>query len=142
MKQYTRTAVYVGRFPTGRDLLRSIHAFCVEKGVQAGHISIMGALKRASLGWYDLEARKYSQFEIEEPTEILHCTGNISLLDGRPFAHVHAVLSHQDRPAIGGHVFKGCEIFVAEYQILAYEQEPLQRGLDEQTGLMLWPADP
>ena len=41
-------------------------------------------LKKATLGAYDFEQNAYSTFTIDHTIEILHCTGNISMLEGKP----------------------------------------------------------
>ncbi len=141
MQEYTVERVLVGRFPTGADLLRSVTALCQREGVRAANVSILGALRRACLGWFDARAQRYERFEIATLSELLHCGGNVSLLDGVPLPHLHAVLAVADRPCVGGHVFEGCEVFVAEYRIEVLAGPELQRMPDPTTGLQLWPAD-
>lgn len=141
MTEYRPSRVLVGRFPTGADLLKSVQDLLQREEVCAGQISIIGALRKSNLGWYDDAQGQYHTFEEERLAELLHCTGNVSLLDGAPFPHLHAVLSIHDQSTFGGHVFEGCEVYVAEYQVTVYEGVPLERVPDEATGLKLWPAD-
>ncbi len=142
MRRMETAEVLMGRLPTGSDLLEGITALCRENRVLAGKITIIGALRKAKLGWYDEDAREYHTFEVPETTEILSCVGNVSVLDGRPFPHVHAVLGLRDEKVLGGHVFQGCEVFVAEYVLEVFAWgEGLERVEDPTTGLKLWPAD-
>ncbi len=133
--------VHVARLKAGGDLLTEIHEFCQNNGIQFGMVSIIGALKNATLGAYDFEQNAYSTFTIDHTIEILHCTGNISMLDGKPFAHLHATVSGHDGKALGGHVFEGCEIAVAECIIQQFEGPALLREEDPVTGLKLWKAE-
>lgn len=141
MQEYTVERVLVGRLPTGSDLLRGVRSLCQREGVRAAHVTILGALRQACLGWYDASAQRYERFNTTELAELLHCGGNVSLLEGEPLPHLHAVLAIRDQPTLGGHVFEGCEVFVAEYRIEVLAGPELQRLPDPTTGLQLWPAD-
>lgn len=141
MQEYTIDRVLVGRLPVGADLLEGLTTLCREQNVQAGHVEVIGALTESRLGWYDPGERRYHGFEVNELAELLHASGNVALLDGRPFIHLHAVLALRDERTFGGHVQEGCKVFVAEYRITCYRGEPLQREADSQTGLKLWRAE-
>ncbi len=141
MNTYTVEKVLMGRLPTGSDLITGLTELCQAEGIQAGQVSLIGALRSAKLGWWDDQNQVYHDFTVDHTTEILHGAGNISLLDGKPFVHLHLTLSHGDHPAIGGHVFEGCEVYVTEYIITALKGEPMTRHMDQATGLKLWKAD-
>ena len=65
--------------------------------------------------------------------------GNISLKDGKPFAHIHLVLSDEEGRSIGGHCFEGCYVFVCELVIRELIGEELYRVPQEECGgLNLW----
>jgi uncharacterized protein len=63
--------------------------------------------------------------------------GNISLKDGEPFVHAHAVLSDDEGKVRGGHLLGGT-IFAAEVHVTELLGETLARRLDNVTGLSLW----
>ncbi|RJO66111.1 MAG: DNA-binding protein [Myxococcales bacterium] len=132
---------HVGRLKAGGDLAEEVGRFLDRHGVRFGVVSIIGALAKAKLGSYHFGERVYKTFDIDHESEILHCTGNISTLDGKTFAHLHATLSGEDGRAFGGHVFPGCAIHVAECVVLEFAGEPPVRQDDPQTGLKLWPAE-
>ena len=140
MTEYRIDRVLMGRLPPGTDLLEGIVALCVRERVQCAHLSLLGALTHSALGWYEPEGRCYHRFEVDGIAEILHGSGNISLLDGQPFPHVHLTLSQGEQRTFGGHLMPGSLIFVAEVQLLCYVGPPLQRELDPVTGLKLWPV--
>ena len=66
----------------------------------------------------------------------------MSLKDGKPFLHLHAVLGDTKLRAWGGHLFHGSRIFAAEALLLRLQGQPLERRPDPVTGLALWPACP
>jgi predicted DNA-binding protein with PD1-like motif len=66
--------------------------------------------------------------------EVLSLLGNITLADGQPKVHAHAVVGLPDGSTRGGHVLEAhvwptLEIFLVE------SGEPLHRARDPETGL-------
>ena len=126
--------VHMIRFPEGKDLVKEIKRYADEKGIKSGMVSAIGALKSATLGYFDPKLGKYLKKEIDVQCELLSLMGNISLLNGETFVHVHAILGSRDFDTIGGHLIGG-EIFVAEVIILELE-EKLERF--KSGNLYLW----
>lgn len=129
---------HVTRLTPGGDLVAEVAALLETLNIRFGMVSIIGALGRATLGAYSFTDRRYESFTIDHEIEILHCTGSVSLLDGKPFAHLHMTISGHDGKALGGHVFEGCEVKVAECVVLEFDGQPPLREDDPATGLKLW----
>ena len=127
----------VARLDHGADIISQITSIAVEMEIKAGYIAAIGALGRAEIGYYDQSRQKYEKIGIEEPTELVSCLGNISLLDGQPFVHAHAVLSSGNGTVWAGHLNRG-EIFAAELFIQELLGPDLIRVPDFVTGLKLW----
>ena len=70
--------------------------------------------------------------------EIISCFGNATLRDGKPFVHVHVVLSDCEGKTFSGHLLPGTTLFACEVFIDEFEGEALDRSYDELTGLHLW----
>jgi len=138
MIETTAQRVFIFRMNPGADLLDDMARFLAEKNIRFGTASIIGALDKAILGAYSFEECVYKKYTYEREMEILHCTGNISMLDGAPFAHLHMVVSDIEGKAFGGHVFSGCKVKVAECIVTEFAGEPLIRQTDDTTGLKLW----
>lgn len=130
--------VHVARLAAGGDLAIEVVAFLKKHGISFGSVSIIGALKNATMGAYSFEKREYRSFHISEEMEILQCGGNVSILDGEAFAHLHMTLSREDGSVLGGHLFEGSEIHVAEITVLEFDGEPPVRQEDPHSGLKLW----
>jgi len=79
----------------------------------------------------------YHVTPVDEPVEIAACLGNISLLEGRPFVHAHAVLANGRGRSWAGHLVRGT-IFAAEVYLQELSGLPLKRVPDSITGLKLW----
>ena len=95
---------YVLRLDPGDDLLPSLTAFAEQEGIEAGHVSGLGAVERITLGFLDPETKEYVKRRFEEAMEVATLTGTISREGDRPFVHLHAVVAPRELLAYGGHV--------------------------------------
>ena len=119
------------------DLIDSITTIAREKDIKTARFTAIGALKYATLGYYDQTNREYHDIVIDSPHEIASCTGNISLKEGKPFVHAHVVLADEKANTKAGHLLKGT-VFAAEVHIRTLTGKSLTRQYDEVTGLWLW----
>jgi len=138
VKEYTLGRRFMGRLPHGEDLITAIIELCRGNRIQTAAFSLIGAVSHVTMGSYDQKQQVYVTFEKQAPFEIVTCSGNVSLKDGAPFVHVHAVLGDEKGGTIGGHVFSKTIVFAAEITIQELVGEPLERVYDPVTGLMLW----
>jgi uncharacterized protein len=125
------------RLKHGAELVRSLTELARSKGIAAGSLTAIGALKSARLGYYDQKGHKYRETRIDSDCELASCTGNISLKDGVPFAHIHVVLADEAGNIKAGHLLEGI-VFAAEVHLSQLEGPKLGREYDEVTGLSLW----
>ncbi|MCE3234728.1 MAG: hypothetical protein K0Q50_908 [Vampirovibrio sp.] len=142
-KEFKPESVFMGRLEKGADIVSSLEEFCAERGIKAAWINLLGALDKATISYYDQEKHQYFHRELTGDYEIISCSGNISLKDGKPFAHLHIVLSDTEYSAIGGHLWPNTvSVFAAEFAIFKLEgdtgAEDLVRCPDVETGLALW----
>ncbi|MCG8570761.1 MAG: DNA-binding protein [Spirochaetes bacterium] len=129
---------YMGKLNHDGDLLNELTQFCQEKNIKLGRIQAIGAVKKATLAYYNQDKREYEYFTLDKHLEILDLVGNISIRDGKPMVHAHITLADQEGKAFGGHLAEGTIIFACEAVIEVYEGNDLVRGYDEQTSLPLW----
>ena len=127
----------LARLEHGAEIIDEITSLIIEKDIRAGHLNVIGALDQAEIGYYDQLSHSYQGIQINEPVELASCSGNISLLGGRPYAHVHAVLSGMKGTVWAGHLTSG-RIFAAELYVQELAGQDLIRSLDTVTGLNLW----
>ena len=100
--------VLIGRFEFGDDLLNSLNDVCKMEKITLGFISVIGAVTRAELGYYDQAQKRYTNcIVLEKKLEIASCTGNISFKDKEIFVHAHISLADHDGTAYGGHLMPG-----------------------------------
>ena len=129
---------FVGRLETGSDLVEEIERHCAEHGIRAAQVTVVGAMRRVRYAYYRQEAKEYLELASETHHELTSFVGNISERDGRPFLHAHASFANAEGATVGGHLLRGCEVFVAEVMIRELGDVSLVRIHDEETGLALW----
>lgn len=129
---------FVGRLPTGSDLVQEIERFCLERSVVAAQVVVVGAMRRVAYAYYEQGDKRYRELSSETHHELVSFVGNISLRDDRPFLHAHGAFADETGVSVGGHLLPGCEVFVAEVFIREVTGVELVRQPDETTGLALW----
>lgn len=124
------------RLVKDEKIVETVTKFCEENSIHGGVISGLGGASDITLGFYDLTTKKYSWKEFAEIHEILSMNGNVALVDGKPFLHIHIALSNHNFQAIGGHLKEAtvgatCEVMISD---LATE---MSRIYDDEIGLKL-----
>ena len=130
--------VFMGKLSHGGDLLEQITDICRKEGIQLGRLEAIGAVQRARLAFYNQQTHQYESLAIDRPLEITKLMGNVSLKEGHPFVHAHITLADEKGVAYGGHLAPGTLVFACEFVLEALDGPPLERELDEVTGLYLW----
>ena len=137
-REYARGRRVMARLPHGGDLLAEIAAVAEAHGMDAAELRAIGALQTARLAFYDQTSHEYGEFAVDAPVELAGLLGNVLRRDGATAVHAHATLAGHDGACVGGHVAPGCVIFACELILQELVGEPLERELDEVTGLPLW----
>ena len=129
-------AVLVARLYPGEDILSSIEKIANEKRIQSAHLSMIGAVSRVHLGYFDREINGYKDFTVEEDLEIVSGIGNISRHDEKYVVHAHIVAADENGRCYGGHLLAGCQVSVT-IELIITEIPELTRTRDETLGLNL-----
>jgi len=120
------------------DLLDSLTNYAKENNIQAAEINFIGAVQSAKVLYFNQEKKKYDEHIMDQPYEVLSGIGNISLLDDKPFVHVHVVLADSSGKAFGGHLDKGTKVWLIEAFIHEVDSKNLVRNFDENICLSVW----
>ncbi|BAD84754.1 hypothetical protein, conserved, DUF296 family [Thermococcus kodakarensis KOD1] len=130
---------FLFRVPAGEDLLEAINRSAESRGIKTGVVMGIGSLRNPVVGYYSEEEKRYRSIELSGTFELLSLNGNISLKDGKPFAHLHVTLGDEEGRVFGGHLIRG-EVFVAEVYIEELIGKPLERK-DMGNNLWLWETE-
>jgi hypothetical protein len=127
---------FIVRLATGEEIHTALKELARAERIDAASVEGIGAVYEAVLGYFDREAREYLRRTIPEEMEIVSLSGNLTIKESEPFAHLHVVLGGRSYEAVAGHLFEGrtgatCEIVVRPLAGF------VKRTLDPATGLFL-----
>ncbi|ESY78142.1 hypothetical protein X740_21495 [Mesorhizobium sp. LNHC221B00] len=92
----------------GEEAFTALTDFAADRKVDGASLTAIGAFERATVGWFDPDAKTYRKIPIDEQCEVLSAIGDVALGDdGKPSLHVHAVLGLSDGTTRGGHLLDG-----------------------------------
>ena len=128
------------RLNDGDDLVEALEKLAEREGIGAALVTVVGMVRNPSLGYYSGPERGYVVNKLEGVYELASCTGNVSLLNGKPFVHLHAVVASPNGEAKAGHVLKGTRVANTCEVMLVVGEVPVERRKDEKTGLYLLEA--
>ena len=103
-----------------------------------GHFNGIGALREATIAFWDPATKQYRNNTIQEQVEVVAFAGTIALDEstGGRKVHGHIVLGPRDGQAIGGHFVNA--VVRPTLEVLFVESNvALRRVKDESTGLAL-----
>ena len=126
------------RLEAGEEVITSLCAWAEQHGIGFASVQAIGALRRATLGFFDPVANAYRHLPVAEQVEVVALNGNVSLgEDGEPVVHVHALLGRADGQTLGGHLVEGTVFPTLEVVLIPLPGE-VRRRRDPTTGLALW----
>jgi len=121
---------------SGEEVSKNILSFVQQKKIKAAQFTAIGAVSKATLGFFDFTIKDYAKIEIEEQAEVLVLSGDVSLFNDEPKIHAHVVLGKRDGSAHGGHLLHATVHPTLEI-ILIESPSFLERKIDKETGLPL-----
>jgi predicted DNA-binding protein with PD1-like motif len=135
-KEFQAGRIIAIRLARGEEIVTSILDAAKQYDIQAGVVNGIGAVSDAVVALFNPADKKYYSNEFHEPLEVTSLSGNLSTMDGKPYAHLHITLGTTDGKARGGHLVSAtiggtAEIFI---QVLTGE---IDRKYSEQDGLNL-----
>ena len=129
--------VIVGKLYPDEDLIDGITELVIKHDINAGLVNVIGALKKCTLGFFNVETSEYNFKTLEEDLELISCMGNIAHINTGPIIHLHVSVGREDYSIIGGHLSQPSIISVTG-EVYIYEiDEKLKRAVDPQFGLSL-----
>ena len=121
--EYTRSGsdIFV-RLDPGDEIHTSIQVVCKKEGVSGAAItSGIGRVRDTDVGYLGDDSI-YKRVILKEPHELLSVQGNVAVLDGEPFTHIHIVLSDDNHGVHGGHLFESTTHVVGELHLRVLEK--------------------
>lgn len=133
--QYRRTEnTVVLRLDPGDEITASILSLAEKENITAASFTGIGAANDLSVGVFDTGKKAYARFDLAGDMEISNLTGNVTVMDGKPYQHCHVTAGKTDGTTVSGHLVRGvvsltCEIF------LTVLPAAIERAYNEQLGI-------
>ena len=124
------------RINKGEEIISELKKVCEKENVQLASITAIGALDKLSIGIRDSRQKIYVNHEFSGEYELIALIGNVTVMDGNFYAHLHMSAADLQGDVIGGHLHEArvsatCEIFMSVCD------GKVERAFDEETGLNL-----
>ncbi|MBN9288857.1 MAG: DUF296 domain-containing protein [Gammaproteobacteria bacterium] len=127
---------YVLIFAKEDEILSGISDFAAENQVVSARFTAIGALKRATTAWFDLERKSYKLNHVNRQVELVSLIGDIALYEGKPVVHAHYSIGLPDGSVQGGHLIEAIVYPTVELFMTTFST-PLLKQLDKETDLKL-----
>lgn len=122
----------------GEELISTLTQFCQDRDIKNAIFQGIGAVENVEIGYYSLETKEYYFRHDDGVFEVAAMQGNVTLVEDKPFIHVHAVLSSCDESleCIGAHI-KSAYVAVTLEIFMTVLDSAVERKLDDGIGLKL-----
>jgi len=130
------TKQYAVIFYQGDEAFSGLAEFAEKYHVTSAHFTAIGALNRATLGWFDPQRKMYRKIPIDGQHEVIGMSGDIALYQGKPSVHTHMVVGSPDGTTRAGHVLEAYVSPTLEVMVTV-DPTAMQKRFDPQTDLTL-----
>lgn len=114
----------------GEEVLEALTRFATETGVRAAAFQGIGAVDHLTLGFFDLQSGAYERRGWTEPMGVASLSGNLAVVDGGPYPHVHGVFGRRDFSVVAGHVFEAVVSVTLELTALTAPEAVRRQAVD------------
>jgi len=129
--------IIIGKVEPDEDLMDSIIKMVKKHNIKSGFINGIGALKKFTLGYFEIDTKNYKMETFNENVELITCMGNITYKDDEPIIHLHVSLGRRDYSIIGGHLSKPSIVSVTGEVSIFETDKKFYRANDPQFDLSL-----
>ncbi len=121
-------------------LLESLTKYAKDNNIKTAEISFIGAVQNVNVMYFNQSNKEYDKHTFDGGHEVLSGLGNISIIDGEPFVHVHITVANKDGNAFGGHLDDGTKVWLIEAIIKqpGVFSKGIERNFDDEICLNVW----
>jgi hypothetical protein len=130
------TKQYAVIFYQGDEAYSGLVEFAEKYHVTSAHFTAIGALNKATLGWFNPKRKMYMKIPIDGQYEVASMSGDIALYHGKPVLHAHMVVAGPEGTTRGGHVFAAYVSPTLEVMVTA-DPITMEKRFDPTTDLTL-----
>lgn len=136
----TEPQTYVVVLDTGDSVMDELTGFATEQDLATVGFTAIGAFESATLGYFDIEQRRYLEIPVSEQVEVLTMAGDIVGSGSERKVHAHVVLGRRDGGTWGGHLLHAITRPTLEIMVTESPRE-VARRYDPAVGLPLIDLD-
>jgi len=136
MKWHEESSRLLARFEVGEKLPAGLVDLATRMGLVSGYLTGIGGVKDVVLGYYDLQQRKYISIPVDGMVELVSLIGNVSIVQGNPFWHLHATVADRNGTVTGGHLMS-LEVAITVECWIEKCERMITRSKDDFSGLNL-----
>ena len=127
---------YAVIFYQGDEAFSGLLEFAQKYHITSAHFTAIGAVNGATLGWFDLQRKKYKKIPINGQHEVIGMSGDIVRYQGKPVVHTHMLVGPPDGTTRGGHVLAAYVSPTLEVMVTV-NSATMQKRFDPDTDLTL-----
>ncbi|HVV28508.1 MAG TPA: PPC domain-containing DNA-binding protein [Rhizomicrobium sp.] len=102
------TRTWIAVLEAGEEVVDRLLALAVQEDIGNASFVALGAFEKATIAYFDWQAKKYRHIPVSEQVEVITLVGDIVPDDqGKPSLHAHTVLGRADASTRGGHLVRG-----------------------------------
>ncbi len=122
------------RLKSGDKVHEGILKIARREKIKTARVEAIGGLGSAKIAFFNHETKRYEEHLYEENLEATSILGNITLMDGSPYLHLHANLGRQDMSVVGGHLMSA-KVHPFLEVVITKTTNRAQRKFDRKLGL-------
>ena len=127
------------RIDRGEEVVAELMKLAEREGICLAEVQGIGACDEVKLGCYDVAKQEYHVQMLKGIYEITDLCGNMTVMDGKSYLHIHITVADENQKAFGGHLNEchisgTCELFVTVIDGYVDRKKDLDRG----TGLNIF----
>ena len=120
----------------GDEVMSGLTDFAKKYEIKSARFTAIGAFTDATVAWFDDAKKQFKLIPINQQVELVSMIGDIAISNNKPAVHTHVAVASSDGTVRGGHLIEAHVFPTLELFLTAYPT-PLEKKLDEPTGLML-----
>jgi len=128
---------YIVRLELGDDIHESVQSLCARNNISNAAIQGIGSVDSPTLAHYSIKTKQFTDKRLDGIYEVTSLLGNVALVDGKPFAHIHVTVSDPNMAAHAGHLVKAACSATLELIVTAYPSHYWKTD-DPAVGLKVW----
>jgi predicted DNA-binding protein with PD1-like motif len=122
------------RLDPGDDIYGTLQQFCADNHIDNATVEGIGSVEGPTLAHYSIKTKEFADKHLDGVYEVTSLLGNVALVDGEPFGHLHITISDEGMQTFGGHLVSGVcsatlELVITDYPSHHWKSDNADIGL-------------